>query len=124
MHSLKRNINIVAGLIILLMLLFNNSKAGIFENKIAKGFTLSIQEKNNWHSENCFQTQKVKKIGAIKIPRTRRKYFREERNITIIDFNTTVPKFYFTSHSVAINHTDYFLQVSVSPYLLRGPPLV
>jgi hypothetical protein len=124
MHSLKRNINIVAGLIILFTLLFHNSKATAFENKIAKGFTLSIQEQNNSHSENCFQTQKTKKISAIKIPRTRRKYFRDERNISINDFNNTVPKFYFTSLSVTIDNADYFPQASVSSYFLRGPPLV
>ena len=118
------NKNIITLVTALFSLLFSiwNSNANV--NPKQNGSTTCFYNQSILHSGNYFQTLKVKKICSIKIPVSRRKYFRDERTIAIVDFNNEYSKFDFISSDIKIENTDQFYKAFLTRPLLRGPPIV
>ena len=105
-------------------LLISNSKVNAFKNTASINFTFSKPNKNTSQSVKFYRYEKLKRIGTIKVPRTRRKYFRDERTVALNDCNSTDIKFYFNSSILFINNKDCYTQTIFSLSLLRGPPIV
>ncbi len=117
----KNIVNLVTALFSLLFSIWNSNAN---ENPTQNGFTFGVYNQSNLHSGNYLQYQKGKKISSIKIPVSRRKYFRDERTVAIVDFTNEYSKFDFISSDIKIDNTDQYYKSFLTRPLLRGPPIV
>lgn len=121
-YSINRNIVVlVTALFSLFFLTWNSSANG---NPKQNGFASYVYYQSILQTGNYFQNQKANKICSIKIPVSRRKYFRDERTVAIVDFNNDYSKFELVSSNIRLVNTGHFYKVFLSHSLLRGPPIV
>ena len=120
---MKVNLIIRVTVIAFFALLISYSKVNAFEKSASVNISLSTPTKNASLSIKIYQYGKSKRIGTIKIPIIRRKYFRDERTVGLNKFNSSGINSYFTSSILLINNKDYYTQTILSLSLLRGPPI-
>ena len=118
------NKNIIVVITALFSLFFSIWNSSANENQKRNGFTSYVYNQSILHSGNYFQDQKVNKICSIKIPVSRRKYFRDERTVAIVDLYNEYFKFEGVSSDIGIVNTQHCYTVFLSHPLLRGPPIV
>ena len=124
-YSLQMKAKLILSIVLIALftLLFSNGKINAIGVETTQRVSLSIPNYNHSVSENYSYLLKAKKVSSFKIPVSRRKYFRDERTVTLFDFSYTYNKLIFISEDVTHYNSEYFQQPSFFLSLLRGPPL-